>query len=419
LNYIFHLNRYYPHFIGLHSQYLLGDWLLFWRVLKQQHGSLIDLARKGYDLNIYANIICTEICHHHLQNTVTPLYLPWNHGPLIDLHEILQAIYDIGQEELGMEDNTFWLLLDTLAYVFTGIDEEPTELLGLPWTWSQPPSLMRKETVLLLVQLLGRNKMKYNLSSKKLLLCLQMLQPVPIMAPSRKIFYSHYQKYNPSKEELLEQMSMTLEGLLKVFIPQLSPQTQDYQEDVDIQNNIAYLILRQLFHSILAAETPPLYDDSIILHLPPAYIDDLLDYILDQTHWTGHLQLCWLCDLLIKLHDKGYLPVNKIERCVGMLTDTLISDWAESKLQHLLQKTMDFFNILWKMPPSRNLVCIALYDIVHQSFIKGIKGRNTVAHFIEKQALDTIKLFLESEGCSEDCRSKWQDIPDWGRHWNL
>jgi hypothetical protein len=258
------------------------------------------------------------------------------------------------------------------------------------------------------------NKMKYNLISKKLLLCLQMLLPAPVPATSRREFFIQCQTDDPSEEKLFGQMNATLEGLLNIFIPQLSPQDQLHNRGPEIEDRIASLALRQLVHSNMKAESPCVYDDSIILHLPSVYTDNLLEHLLGDSHQQGHMQLCWVYEFLGKLYIKGRLSVDNVEKCVEMMQKTLISEWPDFELQGLLKRTLDFFNILWKVPSFRNLLCITLYNILHQSHIRATRGRKHVVSFIELEMLDSVKQFLNSEGCSEKCKSLWQVVnEDW------
>jgi hypothetical protein len=410
-----------------HYSCLLGDWLLFWRLLKHQYDNkLINLARKGYDLNIYANIVCTEVCHYHLQKHVTPLYLPQNRGAFIDLHEILQVFHDEGQKSLNLEDGTVWLLLDTLAYVFSGIDNAPFELQGLPRTWfspSQSPSLMRKETVMLLVQLLAANKMKYNLVSKKLLLCLQMLLPVPMVASSRRSFFIQYQQESPSKRELFEQMNMTLEGLLNVFIPQQLAQASKIPEppeslNPDLHTRIASLALTQLISSILTSDTPTTIHNSIFLKLPSIYFN----HILIEFHnfqWTAqmHGQVSWLHGLIAEWYSHGLLSnLSNLEKCMEIFQAVLSPDWSESELQSVVKNVFNFLGELWKNPDPLygNLVSHVLCDILSQSFKKSLRNRKILAQFIEMQALLAVAVFLISDECTEECRLEWLKLhADW------
>lgn len=310
------------------------------------------------------------------------------------------------------------LLLDTLAYVHCGIDETTSKHQGLLGTsarfsTSLSPSLKKKEEMILfLVQLLERNRMRYNLVSKKLILCLQMLLPLPAPTFSKRIFFIQCQTDNPSEGRLFEQMNITLEGLLNIFIP-------IHNKGPESQDKIAFLALRQLVCSNLKAESLCVYDDSILLHLPSACIDDLLDYLLNDydSLWKGHLELCWLYELLTKLYNKGSLSVHNVERCVMMLQNTLISEWPDFELKGLLKRTLDFFNVLWKVPSFRNTICISLHNILTLSSTKGIPGRKFVVFFIEMEILDAVREFLKSEGCNEDCKSKWHNVnEDWEKH---
>jgi hypothetical protein len=143
--------------------------LLFWKLLKQHYGKLIHLASLGYDLNAYANIICTEVCYYHLLKANTSTYSPQNHGAFIELCEMLESIHNEGQERLGLKDGSLSLLLDTLAYVYCGMDEAPLKNPSLLHTSTgsssgQFPSSKKKQTILLLIQLLEMNKMKYQRS---------------------------------------------------------------------------------------------------------------------------------------------------------------------------------------------------------------------------------------------------------------
>ena len=374
---------------------------------------------------MYANVICAEVCYNHLQRANTPVYFPQCNEAFIDLYEMLEVIKSEGQGKLGLEENSFLLLLDTLAYVHceTTSESEHQQLLGSSGTPGSSqhqllnlPSLKKQEIILLLVQLLEKNGMRYNLVSKKLLLCLQMLLPVPVVTFSKRVFFVHCQTDNPSEGRLFEQMNMTLEGLLNIFISRRSSQNQLHKEGPEIRDTIASLTLRQLVCSNLKAEGLCVYDDSILLHLPSACVDDLLDYFINDydSLWKGHLQLCWLYELLTKLYNKGSLSVHNVERCVNMLQNTLISEWPDFELQGLLKRTLDFFNILWKTPSFRNLICITLYNILTLSTTVGMQGRKFVVSYIEKEILDAVRGFLKSEGCSEDCRSKWQNLnEDW------
>ncbi|KAF9466928.1 hypothetical protein BDZ94DRAFT_1305797 [Collybia nuda] len=400
---------------------LLGDWLLFWRLLKQQHGSkVINLARHGYDLNIYVHIVCAEVCYHHLQVNLIPLYLPQNRGAFIDLHEILESVCEEGPGLLNIKDENIWLLLDTIAYVFSGIDNAPLELQGLPRTWfspSQSPSLMRKETVFLLVQLLAQNSMRYNLVSKKILLCLQMLLPVPMVASSRRSFFLQCQKDRPSEKELFEQMNMTLEGLINVFIPQLNrpaqPPNSLQPEAVspELHTRIASLALTQLIKSILKSDAPTKHYNSIFLALPLVYFDHVL-ITLEDMCWDGQIggQVFWVHELIIGWYDYGLLDENNsLIRCINIFKSTLIPDWSELDLQLVVENVFNFLSRLWKNsdPFYGNLVSSALCDILDQSFARSQKNRKILAQFIEMQALLAVAVFLVSDECSEECRRKW------------
>jgi hypothetical protein len=410
-------------FFFLDYWFLLGDWLLFWKLLKQHYGTPVQLASMGYDLNAYANIVCTEVCYYHLLNANTSTYSPQNHGAFIELCEMLECIHNDSQEKLGLKDGSFSLLLDTLAYVYCGMDEAPLEKpnlrnSGKGSSSSQFPSSKKKEIILLLIQLLEANKMKYNLISKKLLLCLQMLLPVSMLAPSRKAFFVQWQTNDPSEEKLFGQMNATLEGLLNIFISQPRPQDQLHNRESEIEDRISSLALRQLVYSNMQAESPCVYNDSIILHLPPVYTDNLLEYLLSDSH-QHYLQLCWVYEFLGKLYIKGRLSADNVEKCVEMMQKTLISEWPDFELQGLLKRTLDFFNTLWNVPSFRNFLCITLYNILHQSQIREIKGREYVVSFIESEMLDSVKQFLKSEGCSETCKSMWQGVKeDWKLHQN-
>lgn len=406
---------------------LLGDSLLFWRLLKQQHeNKLATLARQGYDLNIYVNIVCTEVCHYHLQKNVTPLYLPQNRGAFIDLHDILHEIHEEGPFMLKLEDESIWLLLDTLAYVFSGIDNAPLELQGLPRTWfspSQSPSLMRKETVFLLIQLLAQNSMRYNLVSKKILLCLQMLLPVPMVASSRRSFFIHYQQDRPSERELFEQMNMTLEGLLNVFIPQLNRQSQPSntiqpQKPSELHTRVAFLALTQLITSILKSDTPSKYHNSIFSALPSIYFDHVLT-TLQNIHWTCKMggQVSWVHELIMEWYSHGLLLDHiNLTQCIEIFQITLLPDWSELDLQNMVKNVFNFLGELWKNPDPfyGNLVSSVLCDILSQSFTKSQKNREILAQFIEMQALLAVAMFLISDESSEECRRKWLNLcADW------
>jgi hypothetical protein len=252
-----------------------------------------------------------------------------------------------------------------------------------------------------------------------------MLLPVPMVASSRRKFFIQYQQDSPSETELFEQMNMTLEGLLRVFIPQLSHSQvlQPEQPMPNIHHKIASLAIRQLFHSIIKAENPTSYHDSVFLHLPLSYVNDLLDYLLglDVQFWKGHLQVCWLHDILVKLYDKGNLSNANIRKCVEIFQKTLIPHWPDSELQVLLTRTLYFLGELWKNPAPfyGNLVCTALCNILEQSFTKGIRDRKVVEQFIEVQALIAVGFFLMSEECDEDCGRKWHNlIKEWEKRFD-
>lgn len=366
-------------------------------------------------MNIYAEIVCTEVCHYHLQAHVTPLYLSQNRGAFIDLHELLQATCVEGQEKPPLHDDTLCLLLDTLAYVFSGMDNMP-EGRGLP---DQSPALMRRETVLLLLQLLKLNKMKYNLVLKKLLLCLQMLLPLPQVHSTRQIFYMQYQQYNPSKNELLEQVNITLTRIVKIFIPLLSQQQEDLpamdtKETRDNDSKTAMLTLELLYQSILEADVPTPKYDSTFIRLPSNYADTLLESILTASYqqWKEYTQVHWLVDLLHKWYQSGNLSHQSIDKCVHILGEILKAKWSDAELGVLLQKILSFLGQLWNNtdPILGNIVCIALCDMLEQSFNQEHTDRRLLTHFIEMQALIAVCAFISSDECSAECRENWINL---------
>lgn len=392
--------------------HLFGDWLILWRSMKvASGGDLKWIDYRGWDLDTFALIVCTEAHYYQLKRGENPddelvRQDVDDVSPYSDLYDLV-VDYSLPVAKLDISDVTLAHVVDSYTYVISKS--------------SSNHILLSTDSLIAILRLLTTRQLIYDNVLQKLILCLSMFcLPDWKRRAKAETYWKNAGATKYDRAKAYEQLSNILYTLRQAHLARALGE-DGLAAERDKSEVIVKLTESLLFDAALEQDLPNGTYDEMFIYLPRQRAALILTQIAtsDRLHeWRSMQTLGWMITLLYRWYDSDDADLGLDEqeqilyifhrllcfswsrRDLPLICKKVLPFWASNLVPHLIETETEMANVTAKY------ACLTLRSMLHREDDQRY-GRALVFEYEQLGLWDKVCGLLTSPKCTPSNRSDW------------